>query len=226
MLAAIGAIAYMAYKASFQKVTLSFDATGGTTVNLYSRNTNSKDLPIKQGGVVHTFTATETITLQKGEYITETNGTNVKKDPAVLIVGDSPVEKTIPIKYTEEYLAQKLSQEQPSITQAIVDQFKNVQTLYTIQPGKLFGKGEWYGTALVYKGSSRDYRDTLHLVLRKTDVSWTVVNTPQISLSAADNKDIPKYILSEVNTYSASPSEAPPTPKPDYVINDGSPGAQ
>lgn len=216
---------FIAYRGSLQKVTISFDTIGNPTLNLYS--SNGKDSQAQRGKPIHTFTATETIVLQKGNYIIETSGENFSKNPTAITVGDSPLEKTIPIKYTDDYLTQLLIKEKPSIMQAIITKFNNVQTLYSIQPGKLYGKGEWFGTALVYKGPSRDYRDTLHLVMRKNDGStWSIVNTPQISLSAADNPDVPTYILSEVNAYNAPPSEAPPAPKPDYVIDDGSRGAQ
>jgi len=218
---------YMAYQGSLQKVTISFDTTGDPTLNLYSQSNDDKDPQVKHDKVIHTFTKTETITLQKGKYVIETKGAKFSKNPTVITVGDSPLEKTIPIKYTDEYLAQLLATEKSSITLSIATQVKNVQTLYSIQPGKLYGKGEWYGTALVYQGPSRDNRDTLHLVMRKTDGStWAIATTPQISLSAIDSPDIPKYILSEVNSYGGSPSEAPPAPKPDYVVNDGSRGAQ
>ena len=217
----------MAYRGSLQKVTISFDTSGKPTLNLYSQSKNEQDSQAQRGRLIHTFTTTETISLQKGTYVIETTGENFSSNPITITVGDSPLEKTIPINYTDDYLAQLLAKERLSIIQAIVTRFKNAQTLYSIQPGKLYGKGEWFGTALVYKGSGNDNRDTLHLVMHKdTSNIWAVATTPNISLSTADNPDIPAYILSDVNSYSASPSEAAPAPKPDYVINDGSRGAQ
>lgn len=221
----VGGTTYMAYQGSLQKLTISFDTTGSPKLNLYKQS--SKDSEVQRDKVIHTFTATETVSLQKGTYVIETSGENFSTNPTTITVGDSPVEKTIPVMYTDDYLARLLAKEKPSILQAIVTQFKNAQTLYSIQPGKLYGKGEWFGTALIYNGQSSDYRDTLHLVLRKNDNgTWTTVGTPNITLSAVDNPDVPSYILSEVNSYSASPSEAPRAPEPNYVINDGSRGAQ
>lgn len=226
-LATVGGVTYASYLGSLQKVTINFDTTGKPTLNLYSQSSKEKDSQVQRGRLIHTFTSPETISVQKGDYVIETTGENFSNNPTVITVGDAPLEKTIPIKYTDEYLAELLVKEKAAITQAIIAQFKNVQTLYSIQPGKLFGKGEWFGTALVYKGPNTDSRDTLHLVMRKNNNgTWATIGTPHISLSAVDHPDVPSYILSEVNSYSASPSEAPPAPKPDYVINDGSRGAQ
>ena len=220
----IGA-AIMAFQLSLQKVEISFDASGGTTLKMYSRK-GTKDPLEKQGSVVHTFKGNETITVQKGAYVIEASGNNVNQDLTALTVGDTPVKQTISVNYAPAYLLQLLQGEQTAITQAITTRYKDIQLSYSIQPGKLYGKGDWYATALTFRGLSRDNRDTLHIVLHKTDNAWKIVTKPQITLSIIENKDVPDYILRDVNAYLPVPSPAPPAPAPNYVIMDGSPGAR
>lgn len=88
----------------------------------------------------------------------------------------------------------KLENERPSIGKAITERFAFLAGEYQIEKAALFGDGNYAGVLL-----SMD--DTIyHVVLAKTDDSWTVIGLPSISLTYDDFSAIPKNIIQAVNT--------------------------
>lgn len=79
--------------------------------------------------------------------------------------------------------------------------------LYEVQKGKLYHKGEWYGTTLQYIGDDYDNSDTLRVVLKKNSSGgWDVVtNPPSITLDKYTHKTIPIDILTDVNNLQKTP---------------------
>jgi hypothetical protein len=227
ILVAVGGLfAYTSYKNSLQNVVITFD-TKYATLNLYKSKSEAHPTE-KQDSALRTITSGETFTLAPGSYVIEASGTNVKANPINIVVGNTPTTQTIPISYTDAYLDQQLTQNHEAIVQAISTGLAStMSSLYTVEPGKVYGYGDWYGTTLVYKGSDTNNRDSLHILLHKQDGRWSMsTKTPAITLSAQEYKEVPSYILRDVNRNKSEPSDPPAIPAPDYVIDDGSPGAQ
>jgi hypothetical protein len=147
--------------------------------------------------------------LKKGAYQLITSGTDVRKTTENLQVGDQPITKDMYIPLSDEFLQKQLAAESSAIHQTIIDRYPQLASLYTINPGKLYGRGEWYGTVLTYIGTDSDNRDSLRILLQKQGNSWHVVTTPpQPLLSAKKLPDVPSYILSDINQPAYLPGTA------------------
>ncbi len=123
-------------------------------------------------------------------------------------------QKPIPSKKPEKIdLKKQLQTELPAITSALTAAYPQVSTDYTINPGNLYDKGQWFGTTLTYKGSDTDNRDTLRVLLQKKNNIWIVRTTPpQPLLSTAEFPDVPKSILQSINKPISLPAGAENSP--------------
>jgi hypothetical protein len=102
--------------------------------------------------------------------------------------------------YSDSKLQAMLKAESPAIQQALKNTFPDIG-LYEIQTGKLYDKGEWYGTALVYKGAYGPNSDMLRVVLHKENGSWIVKTVPpRITLSKFTYPDVPVDVLRDINS--------------------------
>jgi len=103
---------------------------------------------------------------------------------------------------TDEKLEELLKQERPSVVKSLDEKYKKINQ-YTIQIGKLYKNGEWYGTTLINKSKYSPNRDTLRVVLHKEDGKWTVAtDPPYIYLSKFSYPNVPEDVLSDVNSLS------------------------
>ena len=101
---------------------------------------------------------------------------------------------------TAEKLASILIDEQASIDQVIATNYPQIAELYTVNPGKLYHDGQWFGTTLTYKGTDDLSRDTLRILMQKKNGTWTIrTSPPSIILRAADYPDAPKSIIQDLN---------------------------
>lgn len=110
---------------------------------------------------------------------------------------------------TEQELADLLDTELATVSEVLTAKYPQAQELYTINRGKLYDQGQWYGTTLTYRGDNEDNRDTLRVLMQKKDNVWIVRTTPpQPLLGQPEFADVPKTILQSIN----QPSELPGTP--------------
>lgn len=90
--------------------------------------------------------------------------------------------------------------ELPAITLAFNQAFPTASEQYTIDQGRLYEQGQWYGTTLTYKGTDQANRDTLRVILQKKDGRWTVkTNPPQPLLNKQELSDVPVAIIQSLN---------------------------
>lgn len=102
--------------------------------------------------------------------------------------------------YSEAKLDSILKTEMPAIIQTLHATYPKL-AVYNIQSGKLYEKGEWYGTTLVYKGDDYFNSDTLRVVLHKESGRWVIkTNPPGIILDKITYPGIPTTILRKVNS--------------------------
>jgi hypothetical protein len=101
--------------------------------------------------------------------------------------------------YSSERLDEIRKDEEAAIIKAMVAKYPEINTLYKIQPGKLYENGNWYGTTLYYKGTDKYNNDTLRIVLQKVSGAWIVKTVPGIILSTYTYPDVPENVLKDVN---------------------------
>lgn len=93
----------------------------------------------------------------------------------------------------------KLSEEVDTIHSVLISKYPLIKTDYTITGEKLY-RNQYYGAILIYHGRSNMNRDSLRVLMRKTDNEWKLLSTPPtIILSAPDYPGVPKAILSDIN---------------------------
>lgn len=109
------------------------------------------------------------------------------------IVEQSPTPKPLDLN-------KLLLSERSTIMGVLKAKYPNIDTQYVIAEGKLYDKGEWYGTTLTYKAKDTMNRDTLRVLMQKKQGIWTLRTTPpQILLSTVEFPDVPKSILKAIN---------------------------
>ncbi|RYF29645.1 MAG: hypothetical protein EOO17_00455 [Chloroflexi bacterium] len=120
----------------------------------------------------------------------------------------APQQQTDSRPLSEQELDALLQTELPTLAEVLTTKFPAAVDLYTINQGKLYDRGQWYGTTLTYRGSDEDNRDTLRVLMQKKDGVWIVRTTPpQLLLSQKSYPDVPKTILQTIN----QPAELPGT---------------
>lgn len=126
----------------------------------------------------------------------------------------APAQNPQPVKQDKKLpsateLAEKLPDEQPAITLALTETYPTLLTSYTINTGKLYHDGSWYGTTLTYYGTDENNRDTLRVLMRKKNDKWEVLSKPpRIILRAADYPDAPKSVVQDINRPAPLPGTA------------------
>ena len=75
-------------------------------------------------------------------------------------------------------------------------------SLYSIAPGDVYERGNWYSTTLTYTGDYGLNSDTLRIVAKKDGDSWSLETLPEIFLTTAKYSDIPVSVLQQANKYS------------------------
>jgi hypothetical protein len=115
-------------------------------------------------------------------------------------LSDKPVSIKLSPGYSEAKLNSILDSEKETITSTIKGEYKNIN-LYTISPGSLYDRGQWYATTLVYGGDDDFNADTLRIVLKKESGIWNIVtNPPSIIVSKNLYKNIPNEVIEDINT--------------------------
>ncbi|OGL22519.1 hypothetical protein A2707_04310 [Candidatus Saccharibacteria bacterium RIFCSPHIGHO2_01_FULL_45_15] len=110
---------------------------------------------------------------------------------------------------TAAELSTLLEVELPAITSVFTQTFPAASELYTIDQGRLYKQGQWYGTTLTYKGSDEANRDTLRVLMQKKDGAWIVrTNPPQLLLSTKDLGDVPVDVIQSLNQPAPLPGTA------------------
>lgn len=97
-------------------------------------------------------------------------------------------------------LSKLLQSEEPAILTVINQKYPNLAAQYSVNKGRLYGDGTWYGTTLNYQGQDTMNRDTLRVLVQKVSGAWIVRTTPpEIILSKAKYPDVPIEILKTIN---------------------------
>ena len=189
----------VSYIHSFQKVTITYSSADISGVKLYQAVVQNGSTRVT-GQSLRDITSSTTYKLKKGLYILRPSGEKIDTDDIPLTLGSSPVNKTLALDYSQEYLSTLQTTEQPQIEAALQASNSGIAPLYKINDATFYRRGEWAGVTLSYKGTDTLSRDTLRAILQHKDGAWQVVtNPPQITLSAKDYSLVPTDVISAVN---------------------------
>src|SRR5690606_38741457 len=94
----------------------------------------------------------------------------------------------------------RFSNEKASIQSFIRDTYPKFDDIYEIEHEALYVDGTWYGAKLDYVGNGIFNRDSVGLVLHKSDNKWqTVVDYPLPSLNQPNYPDVPIALIEQIN---------------------------
>jgi hypothetical protein len=179
------------YLVSFHSITLN---VRGEITSIVYKVVDNKDQP-----PLSTIKSTILISLQNGQYCVKPADTKYNTSPICFTVQDKDMSITIDPDYSDNYLEQLLTTQIDQIDSVITTKYSPIIASYTLIGGKLYGKGEWYGTTLTEKVAPSDRGDVYRVLLEKKGNSWVIVAYPQIVLSKLDYPQVPFTVLSDVN---------------------------
>lgn len=138
--------------------------------------------------------------LQAGSYTANPVGETYSSTPIPFTVSDQDISVSIDPSYSLDRLDDILDEEEPIIVQELRDTYADVISNFTIEPGKLYEKGDWYATLLPQNPLPGGQQgDIYRVVLHKDDDQWQIVAGPAIILTSPQNPDVPDEILSDIN---------------------------
>lgn len=195
---------YIRHINSQQKITIQFKNVNNIKIQEdYVANKTPRNTRVILGSIENN----KPYALFKGNYIisyTPDNGYE-RKDIYVSLFDKEKYIRIDPY-FTEEKLESLKRSEFPKIKTTLQRKLSAIEKNYTIYPGKLYGRGEWYGTTLQYIGGNPETADTLKVIMKKENNNWNIMTQPpSISFSKYHYKDIPQYILDDVNNVQNTP---------------------
>lgn len=200
IVAASVVISVFSYINSQQTVVVRYKNISKVTIQKLSQGSKSleKETIYKKSG--------EKIKISKGHYLLKYTGSEgYASDYENINVGDKPVSIYLDPSYSDQKLSGMLNSDFESIKTFLNTKYQKMSD-YIIQKGKLYKKGQWYGTTLQYNGVDLFNYDTLRLVMKKQDGVWQVVtNPPNIVLASKDYPDVPLDILRDINNVQNTP---------------------
>jgi len=200
IIALIGAGFAYKYFSSFHKVTLTVQQSG-LSADIYQRNPNSdeSDSDTKVG----TVKGTQILSLQPAKYYAVPTDAKYDNSQISFTVADKDMSVSVNPGFSSNYLASVLATELPNITTVINAKYAAILSGYTINSGKLYLDGTWYGTTITQKSPGPgQLGDVYRTVLHKVNGTWQFAATPALILTAPDHKDIPNDILVDLNKQS------------------------
>lgn len=202
LLILVSAIGVWKYVNSFQQVTVTMKNPVGTlSLDVFKAVVVDHD-PEKVGNKIKTLTTTSTLKLKKGSYLLVPSGENLNTAPLNIHLSDEPLTYDVNVPYSDTHLESLVQTEYKAIHTALTSTYNNFDALYTHVPGKLFGRGEWYGATIRHVVGPFDdpNGDTLRVLLKKDGTTWTLLSKPPMPvLSAPDFRDVPIEILRDIN---------------------------
>lgn len=192
---AIAAGAIYSYVSSFRKVAITLERPD-MSAELFKRDPNSDES--NNDTKEATLSSSQTLSLQPGKYYLIPKGDKLDQSQISFTVGDKDTTISVNPGYSQDYLNSLLDKELPTIRAVLTTKYPAI-TSYSIQRGKLYEDGTWYGTLLVEKVAPQDVGDTYRVVLHKVKDTWQVAAAPQLVLTTPDNKDVPEAVLRDLN---------------------------
>lgn len=179
------------YILSFRTVT--FDIVPENMSITVSRQGSDEDIAtLDQDG---------SLQLQNGTYIITPMHEDYSSSPIPFTVAGEDMTISIDPHFSSTRLESLASTEMVAVNQLLNQTFPDIIKDFTIQPGTLYQKGEWYATLIQQNPLPGGQQgDTYRVVLHKVDGKWQIAAGPEIVLSAQDYPDVPFAILTDINS--------------------------
>ena len=189
------------YYSAFKKVTIVVsqqDLTG----EIYERdpNTDQSNNDTKMGSVRK---GSQTFSLQPGKYYVIPDGNKYDQSPIYFTVDTKDISVTVNPGLSSSYLATILNQNIAAIRTVITSKYASIIGNFTLNQGKLYLDGSWYGTTLVQASPGPgQLGDVYRTVLQKVNGTWQFAAPPALVLTTPDYSTIPASILTDLNSQS------------------------
>jgi len=207
IVAGVTGYTYYSYVNSFQLLTVTYSQKE-SPLTLYANPEDENSSPKE----IQTVTSGEEMKLKKGNYTLRAKGKMIADYEKSISLKDEPISTSVAYQYSENYLASLLLSEQIKISKVLLSAYPKLPNLYDQSRQKLYGRGDFYGEILTYKGDDSDNRDTLRVLMQKKNGKWIVITKPpQINLSIEEYPFVPKSALIDINQLATLP-EAPNSP--------------
>lgn len=186
-------VVYVSYINSKQTIVVSYKNISGVTLT-------QTDDEQKLGQKTVISKSGEKLNISKGTYLLNYTGReSYASDSQVVYLQNNPVSVSLDPDFSDKKLSTLLDEQFETIKSVLNEKYTNINQ-YVVAKGKLYKKGEWYGTTLQYNGNDEFNYDSLRLVMNKKDDKWTLVtDPPSISLSSQSYPTIPIDVLRDVN---------------------------
>jgi|GEM_PF-2296204 len=193
----VAGIAIFTYVTSFFKITLTFSQRVNEITLFKVAEGNDQQISVlKQSG---------SVSLQKGSYYVVPKGDTISTEPIQFDVIDA--DKTVEINpdLSEDYMKQKLSEEQPKVAAAAVQAFPTAKN-YVLQAGKLFNDADWYGGILRLKTDTRAEMDWYRVIAHKEGGQWKIIGKPSLVITKNNFSSVPQNVIDGTNSLNAEPT--------------------
>lgn len=187
---------------------VTFKVADGVTASVYAPyeeegsgvHESTTQIPPEEN-LLFTIQGEETRRLDIGGYVVAMAATDkYEKYWDMIEVGPEKRTVTVNPSLTTQELQASGTNERQAIIDAISKAYPHLTDLYTIEQGKFYEQGQWYGTKLTYKGQATTNTDPLRIVLHKEDGAWKLVTTPpSILVSTKLHPSIPVAVARDVN---------------------------
>lgn len=191
-------IVFMQYRNSFSKINVQL--TNTSSVSLYKINDQSAELPdtteYKDKTPDLTITNNGVYKISKGlyAYFTQPINTDFEAQSGIINTAEDK-ELLINPSLTNSKLDAIYATEKNNILSTLLSTYPNQMQNYTLEYGRVYVDGNWFGGYLVPKDGS----DKLQVVLRKSNNTWEIAAKPNITISSAQYPDIPIEVTEAIN---------------------------
>jgi hypothetical protein len=203
------------YLTSKETVSIKYaDNAKGLTTSLYKLNSYDDDYNPEysvtpENLVFETKSSTET-KLKKDDYVVVFEGEGYTKKIQRISINKENKTIDVDASYTEDKLNQILDQEFETLKTTILDYLPLAKDSSQISRGKMYNKGDWYGTTITIKQTAEEqrnnYTDIYRVVINKRSGNWVVINkSPELIISSPNYPQVPRDILVDINKQLPSP---------------------
>lgn len=186
---------YTDYRNSITDVTFIYNSVDKATVSLYKGEKKDLVEPRTQGQAIIIENG-KTYQLENWPYVVVINGTDIEETKRIVYPQQVPQTITLSVTKSSSFLNQQLESERAAIYSAIAANNQKLEALYKIEKMQLHGDGSWSTANLVYKGAEKMSRDTLHVVLHRSNDKWEIKAGPSITIHRSTSlSDAPQSVF-------------------------------
>jgi hypothetical protein len=189
------------YLTSFVKINVTFKNSSQLAIyKLKPVGDNALNKDLYKDKPVLTVKKDGSYKLKKGSYfyVASPSSQDYKEQTGVFEASSTSKSLDINLTYTQAKLGQIYETQKPNIISALNAKYPDQMKIYSLQFGKLYLDGNWFGGYLVPSNNT----DSLQVILKQKDSdTWDIAATPNITISSPQYPDIPKVVIDGVNIF-------------------------